>query len=63
VVGLSSKPQSKFGVHLDRDPAEALEELVKQTGVESRSKIIQEALKLFLAERSWIKQSEPVAGS
>jgi len=59
---LSSKPRSKFGVHLDRDLAEELEELVKQTGVESRSKIIQEALRLFLAERSWIKQSGPVAG-
>ncbi len=43
----------KFGVYLPRDLAEEIEDFMKRTGLRSKSKLIQEALRLFLAEHGW----------
>ncbi len=43
----------KFGVYIPGDLAKELEELSKQIGVSSRSKLIQEALQLFISEHKW----------
>ncbi|MCD6301399.1 MAG: nickel-responsive transcriptional regulator NikR [Staphylothermus sp.] len=43
----------KFGVYVPGDLARELEELSKQLGITSRSKIIQEALQLFISEHKW----------
>jgi len=49
---LEKKPQ-RFGVYLTGDLLDKLEELMKILGVKSRSRVIQEALRVYLAEHSW----------
>ena len=43
----------KFGVYLPEDLARELEECMDITGIKSKSKIIQEALRLFIVEHGW----------
>ncbi|MCE4609265.1 MAG: CopG family ribbon-helix-helix protein [Desulfurococcales archaeon] len=43
----------KFGVYLPSDLAEEIEDFMKRTNIRSKSKLIQEALRLFLAEHGW----------
>jgi len=48
----STKPV-KFGVYLPEDLARELEECMELTGIRSKSRIIQEALRLFIIEHKW----------
>lgn len=43
----------KFGVYLPEDLARELEECMDIIGIKSKSKIIQEALRLFIIEHRW----------
>lgn len=47
-----SKPR-KFGVYLPEDLASDLEKCMRVTGIRSRSAVVREALRLFVAEHSW----------
>lgn len=47
------KKPVKFGVYLPEDLARDLDECMKITGIKKKSKIVQEALRLFIAEHKW----------
>lgn len=47
------KKPVKFGIYLPEDLARELDECMKITGIRKRSKIIQEALRLFIVEHRW----------
>lgn len=44
---------TKFGVYIPGDLASEIEEFLKKTGLKSKSRLIQEALRLFIAEHGW----------
>ncbi len=44
---------TRFGVYLPEELDRELEELMKVLGIDSRSRLVQEALRLFLAEHRW----------
>ena len=48
-----SSEAARFGVYIPRDLAKDLEECMKRLGIESKSRLIQEALRLFIAEHRW----------
>jgi len=52
----------KFGVYLPEDLAKELQEFMKLSGVGSKSKVIQEALRLFVIEQRWRLAEGNVAG-
>ena len=43
----------KAGVYIPRDLSEKLMEVMRSMGVDSISKVVQEAVRLFIAEHSW----------
>jgi len=45
--------EMKFGVYIPKELAHELDECMKALGVTNKSKIIQEALRLFIAEHRW----------
>lgn len=47
-----SKPL-RVGIYIPRDLAEKLSVIIKDLGVDSISKLVQEALRLYVAEHSW----------
>ncbi|MEM1525902.1 MAG: CopG family ribbon-helix-helix protein [Ignisphaera sp.] len=47
-----SKPL-RVGIYIPRDLAEKLSAIIKDLGVDSISKLVQEALRLYVAEHSW----------
>ncbi len=47
-----SRPK-KFGVYVPEDLADDLEKCMRVTGIRSRSAVIREALRLFVAEHAW----------
>lgn len=59
-LGISSR--ARFGVYIPRDLLVELDELVKTARVGSRSRVVQEALRLFITEHKWILGGS-VAGS
>ncbi|MCI4435327.1 MAG: CopG family ribbon-helix-helix protein [Ignisphaera sp.] len=48
-----AKEHTRFGVYVPPDLAQELNKLMKSMGIESRSKLLQEALRLFIAENRW----------
>ncbi len=44
---------SKFGVYIPEDLLRDLEACMKSMGIDSKSKVIQEALRLFITEHRW----------
>lgn len=48
-----SSEGARFGVYIPKDLAKDLEECMKRLGIESKSRLIQEALRLFIAEHRW----------
>lgn len=56
---MSSKPL-RVGVYIPSDLAERLSAVMKSSGVESLSKVVQEALRLYIAEHSWVTGEEVV---
>ena len=55
----SQKPM-RVGVYIPSDLAEKIEKIMKSKGVDSLSKIVQEALRLYIAEHSWASGEEVV---
>ncbi len=53
---------SRFGVYLPEDLAKELDECMKSMGITSKSRILQEALRLFIAEYKW-KNAKSVVGA
>lgn len=47
-----SKPR-KFGVYIPEELAGDLEKCMRVTGIRSRSAVVREALRLFVAEHAW----------
>lgn len=47
-----SKPL-RVGIYIPKDLAERLSVIIKDLGVDSISKLVQEALRLYVAEHSW----------
>ncbi|RLF66413.1 MAG: CopG family transcriptional regulator [Thermoplasmata archaeon] len=45
--------EMKFGVYIPKELALELDECMKALGVSNKSKIIQEALRLFISEHKW----------
>lgn len=50
---VSSGRKTRFGVYLPRELVNKLDELINITRIGSRSKLVQEALRLFIAEHRW----------
>ena len=47
------KSKTKFGVYVPDELLRDLELCMKTTGIKSKSKLVQEALRLFIAEHRW----------
>jgi CopG family nickel-responsive transcriptional regulator len=47
------KVKSKFGVYIPSDLIQELDAVMKGLGIENRSKLFQEALRLFIVENKW----------
>lgn len=54
-----SKPL-RVGVYIPKDLAEKLAALMRGSGLDSMSKLVQEALRLYVAEHSWMVGGEVV---
>lgn len=52
----------KTGIYLPGELSEELEKYMKVAGVKSKSKVIQEALRLFILERKWERVEGEVTG-
>ncbi|ADM27075.1 transcriptional regulator NikR, CopG family [Ignisphaera aggregans DSM 17230] len=52
----------KFGVYIPEDIAMELEDIMKSMGIDNKSKVIQEALRVFVLENKWYF-TKSVAGS
>jgi len=52
----------KFGVYIPEDIARELEDIMKSMGIDNKSKVIQEALRVFVLENKWYF-TKNVAGS
>lgn len=61
MVEETSKPL-RVGVYIPKDLAEKLSEIMKDQGIDSLSRIVQESLRLYLAEHSW-RTGEEVVGA
>lgn len=53
MVPIGLKGSVKFGVYLPEDLARELEDCMNIIGIRNKSKIIQEALRLFIVEHRW----------
>ncbi|MDK6028054.1 ribbon-helix-helix domain-containing protein [Ignisphaera sp. 4213-co] len=52
--------KTKFGVYIPSELARELDELMKSLGIENRSKLLQESLRLFIIENKWSIAKEVV---
>jgi len=52
--------RTKFGVYVPEDLLSDLNECMKAIGIKSKSKLIQEALRLFITEHRWRTAGEAV---
>lgn len=50
----------RIGVYIPSDLAEEVVKLMKEVGAESISKVVQEALRLYIVEHSWKTEGEVV---
>jgi len=50
---LVGEEKKKFGVYIPSDLAQELDTVMKSLGIENRSKLLQEALRLFIVENKW----------
>lgn len=50
----------KFGVYIQRELIEELDRIMLNSGIRNRSKLLQEALRLFIIENRWISSKEVV---
>lgn len=50
----------KFGVYIQRELIEELDRIMLSSGIKNRSKLLQEALRLFIIENRWISSKEVV---
>ncbi|MEM0500810.1 MAG: nickel-responsive transcriptional regulator NikR [Ignisphaera sp.] len=60
---MSDKEKSigvKFGVYIQRELIEELDRIMLNSGIRNRSKLLQEALRLFIIENRWISSKEVV---
>jgi CopG family transcriptional regulator, nickel-responsive regulator len=51
---------TRFGVTFPPELLKDFDEIIDKMGYESRSKAIQDAVRLFVAERKWIQQDESI---
>jgi CopG family transcriptional regulator, nickel-responsive regulator len=51
---------TRFGVTFPPELLKDFDEIIGKMGYESRSKAIQDAVRLFVAERKWIQQDESI---
>ena len=54
-------PRSKFGIYVPEDLSKDLEKCMESLGINSKSALIREALKLFISEHRW-KSSDRAVG-
>lgn len=50
----------KFGVYIQRELIEELDRIMLNSGIKNRSRLLQEALRLFIIENRWISSKEVV---
>ncbi|MCE4624874.1 MAG: CopG family ribbon-helix-helix protein [Desulfurococcales archaeon] len=60
-MGEQGRGEEKFGVYIPADLARQLEEYMKKSGIRSKSRLVQEGLRLLLLENAWRTEGE-VAG-
>lgn len=51
---------TRFGVTFPPELLKDFDEIIRKMGYESRSKAIQDAVRLFVTERKWIQQDESI---
>jgi len=44
---------SRFGIYLPKDLLEELEKIMSDTNIKSKSRLVQEALRMFVVEQRW----------
>ncbi|MCX8185266.1 MAG: hypothetical protein RMI56_01665 [Sulfolobales archaeon] len=59
-MGFEYLKSLKIGVYIPGELAGEIEKLMKNSGVESLSKIIQESLRMYIAEHSWVTEGDVV---
>ncbi len=50
----------KFGVYIQKELIAELDRIMLDSGIKNRSKLIQEALRLFIIENKWVSSKEVV---
>jgi len=50
----------KFGIYLQKELIKEIDEIMMNSGIRNRSKLIQEALRLFIVENKWVTSAEVV---
>ncbi len=63
VVIMSTTEKSKgvkFGIYLQKELIKEIDEIMMNSGIRNRSKLIQEALRLFIVENKWVTSAEVV---
>ena len=50
----------KFGIYLQKELIKEIDEIMMNSGIKNRSKLIQEALRLFIVENRWVTSAEVV---
>ena len=52
---VSSTSPIRFGIYLPGELAEELEKIMRERGIRNRSRIVQEAIRMFVNEHKWRK--------
>jgi CopG family nickel-responsive transcriptional regulator len=63
VVIMSAMEKSKgvkFGIYLQKELIKEIDEIMMSSSIRNRSKLIQEALRLFIVENRWVTSAEVV---
>jgi len=61
IMSITEKSKGvKFGIYLQKELIKEIDEIMMNSGIRNRSKLIQEALRLFIVENKWVTSAEVV---
>jgi len=61
IMSITEKSKGvKFGIYLQKELIKEIDEIMMNSGIKNRSKLIQEALRLFIVENRWVTSAEVV---
>ncbi len=53
----------RTGISIDKDLLKRLDEFIQKRGLRNRSRVIEEAVRLYLSEREWIESPAKLVGA